>query len=278
MIFDIFSLQCFVQVAKHKNITKASAVLLRTQSAVSQQISKLENNLSRKLFLKDKAITLTSDGEIFLSYANKILDMCNELHNRFQEPKVEGEIRFGLPENFANAYLSDILINFTKKHPSVALNIECDLTLNLFEKFKKNELDLVLVKMNKPEDFPNGVDVLSEKLVWVGCKNLITKQSIPLILAPDPCVYRKAAIDALNHKNIPWRIALSSASHVNIISAVRASLGITCMPKNMHPKDLDIIDDDLIAKLPDSHLSLLKKSNNNVAINTLEKFVLGKIK
>lgn len=68
-------------------------------------------------------------------------------------------MRFGVPENFASVYFSEVLADFCRIHPCILLNIVCDLTLNLFDRFKKKEFDLVLVKMNRPEDFPNGLDV-----------------------------------------------------------------------------------------------------------------------
>ncbi len=48
--------------------------------------------------------------------------------DRFKEPELEGEVRFGLPENFASAYLSDVLADFSRIHPRVFLSVECDLT------------------------------------------------------------------------------------------------------------------------------------------------------
>jgi len=59
--------------------------------------------------------------------------------------------------------------------------------------------DMVLVKMNRPEDFPNGADVWSEPLKWIGDTSLICPNKlIPLVLSPQPCVYRNATINALD--------------------------------------------------------------------------------
>ena len=145
----------------------------RTQSAISQQIFKLENLLGKTLLLRDKNIKLTVEGEIFLSYAKQIFSLHCEMMDRFKNPELEGEVSFGLPENFASVFLTDILTEFSRIHPRILLKIECDLTLNLFDRFKQKEFDLVLVKMNRPEDFPNGVDVLSEPLKWIGSTEIV---------------------------------------------------------------------------------------------------------
>ncbi|WP_332368687.1 LysR substrate-binding domain-containing protein [Spirosoma telluris] len=176
-------------------------------------------------------------------------------------------------------YLSDVLADFSRIHPRILLNIECDLTLNLFDRFKKKEFDLVLVKMNRPEDFPNGLDVWSEPLRWVGDASLIdSKKPVPLVLAPQPCVYRASAIQSLQQAGRAWRLVFSSPSYAGAVAAVRAGMGISVMPQTMIPGDLQALDSVWLPKLADTHVSLIKHKANNPAINTLEKFVLHKLK
>lgn len=279
MNIDTITLQCFIAVAETGSFTKAAERVGRTQSAISQQINKLENWLAKPLVLRSKNFALTPEGEIFLGYARQIFALHREAIDRFKEPELEGEVRFGLPENFASLYLADVLADFSRIHPRILLNIECDLTLNLFERFKKKEFDLVLVKMNRPEDFPNGLAVWSEPLQWVGDASLIDrKKPIPLVLSPKPCVYRASAIKSLEQVGRSWRLVLSSPSYAGAIAAVKASMGITVMPHTMIPNGLQTIETSLLPKLEDTHVSLLKHRADNPAINTLEGFVLRKLK
>jgi DNA-binding transcriptional LysR family regulator len=280
MSFDTISLGCFIAVAENGSFTKAADKIGRTQSAVSQQIAKLENLLGKELFNRSKNLSLTNEGEIFFSYAKQIYKLHNEVIDHFKEPELEGEVRFGLPDDFASVYLYDILAEFSNIHPRIHLDIECDLTLNLFQRFKKKEFDLVLVKMSRPEDFPNGIEVWSETLKWVGNQNLINlNDSIPLVLSPQPCVYRLRALKALNENGIKWRMALSSPSYASRIAAVKANMGITVLPKNMTPKDVPIIANNKnLPNLDDSHISLLKQNNENKALNSFEKFVIERLK
>lgn len=69
-----------------------------------------------------------------------------EAVSRLREPNVEGEVRFGTPEDFATHYLPDVLANFRQQHPRVQLRVECDLTLNLIDGFHRGEFDMILVK------------------------------------------------------------------------------------------------------------------------------------
>lgn len=279
MSIDIIVIQSFITIAETGSITKASEKVGRTQSAISQQIFKLENLLGKTLLLRNKTIKLTAEGEIFLSYAKQFFSLHCEMIDRFKSPELEGEVRFGLPENFASIFLTDILIEFSCIHPRILLKIECDLTLNLFDRFKRKEFDLVLVKMNRPEDFPNGVNVLSEPLKWVGSSKIINiNNPLPLVLSPQPCVYRASAIKALENIGRSWRLVFSSPSYAGTVAAVKAGMGITVMPHTMIPKELESLENFLeLPKLEDTHVSLLKYHKNNAAINSLEEFVLRKL-
>lgn len=279
MNIDTITLQCFIAVAETGSFTRAAKRVGRTQSAVSQQVNKLENMLNKSLIVRGKSLALKSEGEILLGYARQIFALHSEVMDRFKNPELEGEVRFGLPENFASVYLSEVLADFSRIHPRILLNIECDLTLNLFERFKKKEFDIVLVKMNRPEDFPNGLDVWSEPLKWVGDHNLIDhNKPIPLVLSPQPCVYRASAIKALEESGRAWRLVFSSPSYAGAIAAVKAGMGITVMPHTMISNELQAVEPPFLPNLDDTHVSLLKHRADNAAINTLEGFVLRKLK
>lgn len=280
MNIDTMTLQFFLAVAETRNITRAANRVGRTQSAISQQMAKLESMIGKPLFVRGKDFHLTPEGEIFLGYARKLYALHRETIDRFKEPELHGEFRFGLPENFASVYLSEILVEFFRIHPRIFINIECDLTLNLYERFKRNELDMVLLKMNRPEEIPFGVDVYSEELEWVHQANLMIEENepIPLILSPEPCVYRAKALKALESAQIKWRVVFSSPSFTSLIAAVNAGLGITVLPRTMIPAELEVMQDSTLPKLDDAHLCLLKHSIDNPAIQSFEKFVLAKLK
>lgn len=276
---DIITLQAFIAVAETGSLTKAAEQVGRTQSAVSQQMSKLERVIGKTLFSRGKNSTLTHEGEIFLGYAKQISALHREAIDRFKEPELEGEVHFGLPEDYASVFLSDVLAEFSRTHPRILLNIECDLTLNLFDRFKKQEFDLVLVKMTQPNDFPNGQEVWTEPMEWIGDESLVQDgKPIPLVLSPQPCVYRAAAIRALEANGQSWRLVLSSTSYAGQTAAVKAGMGITVMPRMMAPKELPLIVSENLPRLEDIHVSLLKHEKDNPAINSFEDFVLKQLR
>lgn len=275
MSLDTLTLQCFLEVAETGSFTLTAARVGRSQSAVSQQIAKLEGLLGQRLISRGKQLRLTDEGQIFLAYARRIHALQREAIDRFREPELQGEVRFGLPEDFAYVYLSGVLAQFARAHPRILLTIECDLTLNLLARFRAREFDLVLVKTNRPEDFPNGIDVLDEPLAWVGNPALVAADGpLPLVLAPQPCVYRAAALRTLESHGRPWRQALASPSHAGTLAAVRAGLGLTVLPRPMIPEGLDALPPSLLPPPGDIHVSMLKHRQGDAAINSLEDFVL----
>lgn len=266
MSFDTLSLRCFVTLAESLHFTRTAEKVGRTQSAVSQQIARLEDQIGRPLFLRGRKLALTADGEVMLGYARQILCLQQEMLERFREPELVGEVRFGLPEDFATFLLADVLAAFSQSHPRILLNVECDLTLNLLSRFRAGEFDLVLVKTTRPDDIPRGVEVLTERLEWVGRNEagaplLNLDSALPLVLSPKPCVYRTRALEALESAGLSGRIVYTSPSFAGTIAAVKAGMGITVLPTNMIAGELKPLRTNGLPDLSDIHISLLSNTD-----------------
>lgn len=282
MSLDTVTLQCFLAVAETQSFTKAALRVGRTQSAISQQIAKLENLVEKRLIERGRELSLTTDGMLFLGYARRIYELHRESLDRFKLPELHGELRFGLPEDFASMMLSDVLVEFSRLHPRVLLNVECDLTLHLIERFHQGHFDLILIKTNQENQLAKGVHVWNEPVDWVGKKELLPvldkNNPIPLVLSPSPCVYRCNVINSLDKQELNWRLVFSSPSFAGKMAAVRAGLGITAIQRSMIPNDLDRLEEDFLPSLQDIHVSLLKNKESNQAIESLEFFILKKLR
>ncbi len=272
---DTITLQCFIAVAETGSFTKAASQVSRTQSALSQQISKLENLLGKSLFHRGRQATLTPEGEVFLGYAKQIYALHREALERFKGPQFEGRVRFGLPEDFASSFLSEVLSDFKKIYPKIVLTVECDLTMNLLDRFSKGDFDMVLVKADDTRHFAFGQAVWSEPLVWVGGSGTLRiEHPVPLVLSPEPCVYRARAISRLEHHGLSWQIAFSSPSFALTVAAVKANLGVTVLPRSMVPKELKVLNDDSLPELKQTQISIIKQQKDSPVVNLLESFVL----
>lgn len=277
---DTELLKSFIVLAQTKNFTKAAIKLYRSQSAISLQLAKIENVLGKKLFIRDKRkVVLTSEGEQFLGYAQKIIQMEEKMLLHFQKTPINGEVHFGTPEDLATAYLPTILSNFIENNQGILLNVNCQFTLDLIKGFETKNYDLILIKQDPERPHPKSQEVWREKLVWVCCKEMplfkLKNEPLSLILAPTPCVYRQRAIHSLDENSIPWRIVYTSPSLAGTLAAVRAKLGISVLPQKMVPKDFQIIKD--LPQLQDAQIAILKQDNASDATSELANYVVDHI-
>lgn len=256
---DLDLLRTFVTIAHAGNFTRAAERLLRQQSTISLQIKRLEDVLGQRLLDRTpRSVNLTPEGQAVLSYAQKILDLNDEMVSLVIEPQMQGSIRLGMPEDFATHHMSLILSRFVQAYPSVALEVTCDLTLNLLAGFRSGSFDIVLVKREQGAG-AQGVRVWREPLVWVSGHHdfISTGGPLPLVVSPEPCVYRKRAVKALNRARLHWRIAYTCASLAGTLAAVRAGLGLAVLPREMVPHGLHVIDGPPLPELKDTEIALM---------------------
>jgi DNA-binding transcriptional LysR family regulator len=257
---DIDLLRTFVTIVETGSFTRAAEHLLRTQSTVSLQIKRLEEQVRCLVFERNaRIVRLTPDGEILLGYARQMLRTNDELLARLIEPEIDGVVRLGTPEDFATTHLPVVLSRFARANPHVALEVTCDLTLNLLAQFEAGGFDVVLVK-REPTAAPDGRSVWREPLVWAGSDISLLERSgpLPLIASPAPCVYRKRATQALDTIGRSWRIAYTSPSLAGAQAAVLAGLGIAAIPKAMVRPGMQILGPALgLPDLADTEIALL---------------------
>jgi DNA-binding transcriptional LysR family regulator len=271
---DSLTLKSFIAIVELGSFTLAGARVGRSQSAVSLQIQKLESQLACALLDRSqRKISLTLQGEIFLSYARRSLSLKAEVLSRLKEPDAFGDLRLGTPEDFATHYLPDILSSFQRHHPRVHLNVDCDLTLNLISGFERGNFDIILVKRD-PEVADTGTRVWREPLVWAGAAPLDPHEPLSLVLSPQPCIYRKRALKALDKAQRPWRLSYTSPSLAGTLAAVRAGLGISVLPSHMLPKDIQVVsNDEGLPKLDDAEIALMKRSDLSHAAQILARHI-----
>lgn len=272
---DTLQLKSFVAIAETGTFGRAAATVNRTQSALSLQIKKLEEQLGCALFDRTgRKVTLTPQGEIFLGYAKRIIQLQWEAFSRLREPDVEGEIRFGTPEDFATHYLPDVLASFRQHHPRVQLNVACDLTLNLIDGFHQGKYDVILAKRD-PQRVKGGTKVWREPLVWAAADGYQPEERLSLVLSPQPCIYRARALAALDRAKRSWHISYTSPSLAGTLAAVKAGLGITVLPAHMIPAGIHPIRKETkLPHLADAEVALMKKHElSKVAVMFAEHIV-----
>ncbi len=257
---DLDLLRAFVAVSDTGSFTRAAERLLRTQSTVSLQIKRLEDALGTSLLQRTaRGARPSAAGAALLESTRRLLALNDEIVADAAEPRLAGHVRLGTPEDFATTHLPSVLAQFAASYPSVTLEVTCDLTLNLLAAFREARFDLVLLK-REPSPRVRGIPVWREPLVWVAAERapLDRQDTLPLVVSPEPCVYRKRAVTALRAFGRRWRVAYTCGSLAGALAAVRAGLGVTVLPKEMVPDGLVAMSGARGAPdLPDTEIALL---------------------
>ncbi|MBA4350352.1 MAG: LysR family transcriptional regulator [Rhodobacter sp.] len=276
---DTSVLRTFLALAETGSFSRTGVLVGRSQSAVSEQIRKLEDMFGRVLLERTtRNVRLTTEGEKFLQHARTMVAQADAMLARFRAPDIEGEVRFGSPEDFASAYLPDILGVFAAAHPAVELHVTCQLTLPLVEDFEAGEQDLIIVKQDPERRYTSSRPLWRERLVWVAAASLAPSftdatrgRPLPLVLSPSPCVYRSRATRTLEGAGVTWSGVFTSPSFAGQAAAVRAGLGYAVMPRAMVPPELSVLRD--WPELAEVEIALLGQARLSPAAAALAGFI-----
>ena len=230
-MLDLELLRSFVSVVEAGGFTRAGERVHRTQSTVSQQIKRLEDDLGQQLLDRSgKDVLPTEAGERLLSYARRLLALAEEARDVVGRPSTEGAVRLGIPEDFALYRLPRLLGSFSRARPGLRLDVRADQSLNLKRDLERGDLDLVLLK--REAGGPDAIAVWPERVYWVNSKNHpcnAKADSLPLIFFPGGCLYRTRAIHAIEATGRRWHMAYSSSNLAGIQAAVAAGLGLSIL-------------------------------------------------
>lgn len=225
---DMDVLRTFVTGTELGSFAKAAERLGRSQSAVSLQLKKLEDQVGETLLRKEgRGLVLTGPGETLFSYARRMLELNDEAVAAARGVAVEGWVRLGIVQDFADRWLPALLGRFARAHPTVKVDVVVDRGVHLAEQVARGELDLALTwgdyatpQRRKLADIP---------MRWVGPRGYrqTPGEAVPLIAFRPPCTFRKRAIEALDGTGLAWRVAFTSPSLAGLFAAIEAGLGVT---------------------------------------------------
>ncbi|AIS88948.1 bacterial regulatory helix-turn-helix, lysR family protein [Burkholderia pseudomallei NAU35A-3] len=227
MSLDIVLLRTFLEVADRRGFAPAAERLALTPSAVSGHIKRLEQATGAVLLARTtRRVELTQAGETLYAYARNIVEMEREARARLRGSPLHGRLRIGASEDFAGAWLPQVLHTFGRLHPRATIELKVGITAELLRQQASGRLDVVFGKHCSRLDDEAGELLWEEPLVWAFASDAVldANDALPLALFPQPCVYREAALAALNGALRPFRIAFESGSMAGCISAALAGV------------------------------------------------------
>jgi DNA-binding transcriptional LysR family regulator len=225
---DLELLRSLSAIASLDSFAAAAVHLGRTQSAITQQMQRLEELVGHPLFEKHgRGKRLTEHGRQLLTYARHLLAINDEAMRALQEGQLQGHLRFGAPHDVADTMLPPLLGEVVRSSPLLQLTIEVGRSPFLMDALRRGELDMII--SNRPDDEFEGVVVRRSSTVWLCGANYEhdPAQPIPLIMADGPSIFRQIGQQALDADGIPYAPRYSSSSLIGIRAALRAGLGVT---------------------------------------------------
>jgi DNA-binding transcriptional LysR family regulator len=247
-------LRSFVAVVEMGSIQKATERIFLTQSALSLQIKRLEDLVGRPLFRRDggRGLSITSVGTELLEYARQILAL-NDRALAALRADPEELLRLGVVQAFSESLLPQILRRFHAIHPGIRLEIRVAGTSDLLRALQSNQLDIAVGVSSQPDHSTIG----HTPTCWLGKPALVKQDVVPLIALPEPCPFRRIALQALHDSDMKYRIALEVPDLASLQAALQAEMGVTCRPSSLSGVEhADVILPPLLPQLPQIHYTL----------------------
>ncbi|ESM88105.1 LysR family transcriptional regulator [Enterobacter roggenkampii MGH 34] len=272
MNLDLDLLRTFVAVADLNTFAAAAAAVCRTQSAVSQQMQRLEQLVGKELFARHgRNKLLTEHGIQLLGYARKILRFNDEACMSLMFSNLQGVLTLGASDESADTILPFLLNRISSVYPKLALDVSVKRNAFMVEMLNENKVDLV-VTTHRPGQF-DCLTLRTSPTHWYCAAEYVLQKGepVPLVLLDDPSPFRDMVLTALNEANIPWRLAYVASTLPAVRAAVKAGLGVTARPVEMMSPDLRVLGkSDGLPALADTEYLLCHNSSSH---NELAKVV-----
>jgi len=237
MQLQIDFLKTFLAVADTRGFTRAGRQVNRSQSAVSMQIKRLEEEVGKPLFERvGKTVRLTTEGELLMGYARRILKAHDEAIMALTRPALKGLVRFGSPEHYTTGVLPKLLARFATSYPDVLVEMRCENSDVIKAAVEAGQLDIGLCT----QIHLGGQVIHHDPVVWITAPDFLVEahKVVPLAVFEADCIFRTWALKALEQAGIDYRIVYVSRSMSGILDAVRAGLTIAPIVQSNVPPDL----------------------------------------
>jgi len=234
---ELSDLRIFTQVVHCGGVTAAAEALHRVPSNVTARIKKLEHNLDKQLFIREKnRLRISPAGEQLLPFAEKLLALAQETLTAMGDVAVRGVFKLGAMEAVAATRLVQPVMEFHQRYSDVELEIKTAPTGELISRVLEGEIDLALVA-DPPEDSRLlSVAVFEEQLVIVSSlshKDIKDPQDLsnsPTFMGfSASCAYRNRLTQWIKRSGNVSKVVEISSYHT-LLSCVAAGMGIGIVP------------------------------------------------
>jgi len=239
--FSLDQLRTFVAVCEAGSLAAGAPHVFLSQSAVSEQLRKLEQHAGRTLLARSKAgVAPTVAGQRLLAHARQLLALSEAAWEDLQGAALEGTLRLGVTDYFRPAELAGLLARAQARHPGVRLQVAVRKSGEIEAGYAQGEFDVGLT-MRLPAAAgaaagrrAAGTPLRREPLLWMGAAwscavPPAAGAPLRLLALPDTCSLHRFAVALLKRRRVPFVVALQASGVAGLQSALAAGLGVACL-------------------------------------------------
>jgi len=255
---NIIQLTYFKHVVDEMSVTKAARRLFVTQSAVSQQITLLAENLGCQLFYRrGRCLQITPDGEFLYQKAKNIISQFDGLRDELKsrDKKVFGTVKIGSGPVTSKEFLPDIVSNMLKHYPDVSFSIFEIHSNQLMQAIIDSQIDLGIGLINDKDERLHYEKLMTGRMVLIcsSQSNWSSRRSVSLqelseidLIRRVKEVENESLNNLLKGENCIRKFHLAAMNTETIVPYVKRGMGMALVPnyviKWMNPEGISIIE------------------------------------
>jgi DNA-binding transcriptional LysR family regulator len=240
---DLSQLEVFLAVAREGTFSRAAAKLYRTQSAVSQSIRKLEDEIGEPLFDRSSRDGLLTDaGRVLQEYADRLLNLRTSAQEALVELRELQKGKLAIAANeFTALYLLPVLAEFRRLHPMIKITVQRALGSHIPDDVLRHNSEFGVLTYDPQEPQLHSIVVYLDELIFVvppqhplaGERQVSIKQlgaeSFVAHIVSSP--YRDKVIQAFNRHKTPLHMDIELPTLQAIKRFVAMGNGVALLPE-----------------------------------------------
>lgn len=263
---DLDLLQTLVTIVETGSLSAAADQLCRSQSAVSEQLRKLEEFCGVELCRRGKrGARPTPAGERLIAHAREMLALNEAACRDMAGTALAGDLRLAITDYFQPVAIVDLLQGLRSRYPHLRLHVAIQASAQIEQDAQDGDIDIglttrVLAGDAEDERMPGYIRLRREPLFWVAAPTFVAAsvEPLPLVALRGSCSLHRFAVAALETAGIPHFIAHSASGVAGLQLALAAGLGVACLNQSAVPPSMVTLDHGFgLPRLPDVRFALL---------------------
>ena len=240
----------FYETARYRSFSTAAGRLYISQSAISQCIHQLEDDLNVQLFVRTrKGVSLTNEGKILFMKVENAINSIEQGESQLERLRhlESGELRIAAGDTITTHFLLKYLEDFHATYPDIRIEMANSYSSQMLTLVKEGKADLAFVNMPMEDEELTFEECLEINDIFVCGSDFETKASysweevagLPLILIEKNASSRHFLEKNFNEKNISLNPQIEVAVHDLLIRFASIHLGVSCVVEQFASKELE---------------------------------------